>query len=660
MKTSPNPSQIILNNSECGKLAQRLDWAKHTLGPMETWPRALRIPVSLMLDSRFPMFISWGPERVFLYNDAYAPFLGEKHPQAFGRTFYENWSEIWNDISPLVERVDRGESLYYEDLKLFMHRHRFGELEETYFTFSYSPIRDEEGNVSGLYCAVVETTEKVFRRRELEASEARHAFSLESAQMGVWRVDLNTNKVTLSKEARTIFGFDRDYDSQNQAIEKCLHPEDRQRVANAFSAAVRSRDLYKAEYRIVRPTGEVRWIQARGQARYDERGNAIAITGTVIDVTNEVNARDRLHEQEAQFRTMANTMPQLAWMADPDGHIFWYNQRWYDYTGTDLAEMQGWGWKKVHHPDHINRVVKKVAAFWAGDWKTNEVWEDTFPLRGADGNYRWFLSRQHPIKDEKGNVIRWFGTNTDVTEQMALQEELRGTVRARDEFLSIASHELKTPLTSLKLQAQLHQRAISRNDPTAYAPERVDTIIYQTDKQVSRLTRLVDDMLDVSRIRSGRLKIERERFDLCGLVDEVVERMRTQFTDASYAVPEVIKSDRAVGDWDRLRLDQVITNLLTNAIRYGDKKPVKIFIATDANNVRLTVQDKGIGISADLKEKIFERFERAVNANEVSGLGLGLFITKQIINAHEGRVWVENKPREGSRFVVELPKRKTD
>lgn len=658
MSTPVETSNVIFNDSECGRLAQSIDWTTHVLGPVETWPQTLRIAVSIMLDSGFPMFISWGAERSFLYNDAYAPFLGEKHPKAFGRTFFENWSEIWDDIFPLIQRVDRGEAIFLEDLKLFMHRQRHGELEETYFTFSYSPIRNDAGTVEGLYCASVETTEKVLRRRALEASEVRHAFSLESAQMGVWSIDLTTNHVIHSKEARKIFGSHSNFESPEQAIATLIHPEDREHVAQVFSSAIRTGAPYKDEFRIVRPDGEIRWLQARGQARYDEHGKAVELTGTVIDITNDVTARDRLHEQEAQFRTMANTIPQLAWMAEPDGHIFWYNQRWYDYTGTDLAEMQGWGWKKVHHPDHIDRVVKKVAAFWAGEWKKNEVWEDTFPLRGADGNYRWFLSRQHPIKDDKGNVIRWFGTNTDVTEQMALQEDLRDALRARDEFLSIASHELKTPLTSLKLQAQLHQRAINKHDPQAYSPERVDKITYQIDKQVSRLTRLVDDMLDVSRIRSGKLQIERERFDLCDLVEEVIERMRTQFTDSSYSVPDITRCDGAMGDWDRLRLDQVVTNLLTNAIRYGDKKPVDVTIEADAGNVRLTVADKGIGISDDAKEKIFERFERAVNANEVSGLGLGLFIAKQIVAAHGGRIWVESKLGKGSSFTVELPKQK--
>ena len=142
------------------------------------------------------------------------------------------------------------------------------------------------------------------------------------------------------------------------------------------------------------------------------------------DVTNNVYARENLRLAEAQFRTLANSIPQLAWMADPNGHVFWYNQRWYDYTGTNLEQMKGWGWKSVHHPDFLDQVLKKVSDFWAGGWKKNEIWEDTFPMKGANGKYRWFLSRMQPIKDESGQVIQWFGTNTDITEQKMTASKL--------------------------------------------------------------------------------------------------------------------------------------------------------------------------------------------------------------------------------------------
>ncbi len=136
---------------------------------------------------------------------------------------------------------------------------------------------------------------------------------------------------------------------------------------------------------------------------------------------SDKTSRDNGLVSEFDFHTLANSIPQLAWMADAAGYIFWYNQRWYDYTGTTLEEMQGWGWQKVHHPDEVGRVVERIQRAFA----TGEPWEDTFPLRSKDGEYRWFLSRALPIRDADGRVVRWFGTNTDVTEQRQMEQALR-------------------------------------------------------------------------------------------------------------------------------------------------------------------------------------------------------------------------------------------
>src|SRR6266480_2477328 len=150
------------------------------------------------------------------------------------------------------------------------------------------------------------------------------------------------------------------------------------------------------------------------------------MNNSATDVRKQpASAEAETHEQ--QFRTLANSIPQLAWMADVEGYIFWYNDRWYDYTGTTLEEMQGWGWQKVHHPDEVGRVVERIKiAFSTGD-----PWEDTFPLRSKNGEYRWFLSRALPIFDAGGKVSRWFGTNTDVSEQRQLEQALR---QSRDEL----------------------------------------------------------------------------------------------------------------------------------------------------------------------------------------------------------------------------------
>lgn len=159
-----------MDAGEMGKLFANRDWEKTELGSLEKWPQSLKTSVGIMLKSRFPMFIAWGKSRVFLYNDAYAPILGEKHPGALGRTFFENWNEIWDDIYPSIQKIDRGEAVYFENLPLTMHRHEEGKLEETFFTFSYSPVRDETDNVAGLICTCVETTQQMKAENSLRAA----------------------------------------------------------------------------------------------------------------------------------------------------------------------------------------------------------------------------------------------------------------------------------------------------------------------------------------------------------------------------------------------------------------------------------------------------------------------------------------------------------
>jgi len=437
-----------------------------------------------------------------------------------------------------------------------------------------------------------------------------------------------------------------------------IHPDDLQEWRETFDLNFDRRREFSIEYRLRHHSGEYRWVLDTGVPRFNRDGVFEGFIGACIDIHNQKLAQEHsqsllvdLEQAKNRFEAVANNIPQLAWMTAADGALLWYNQQWFDYTGVTLEQMQDLGGSKVHHSEHSERVTEK----WQRHLRSGEDWEDTFPLRRADGEYRWFLSRARPIRDRKGQITSWFGSNTDIEEQRTLIQELAIAVRARDEFLSIASHELKTPLTSLKLKAQMLKRSIEKKDPKACDPERVLSMAVQTDKQVSRLTRLVDDMLDVSRIRSGSLKIEREKFDLCELIDDVVEHLKDHFTSASCGQPVVEKCDGAIGDWDRLRIEQVISNLLTNAIRYGNGGIVHVQVEVKNGQACLSVRDEGIGIAEGAQEKIFNRFERAINASEVSGLGLGLFITKQIIDAHGGKISVISKLGEGATFLVELP-----
>ncbi len=268
-----------------------------------------------------------------------------------------------------------------------------------------------------------------------------------------------------------------------------------------------------------------------------------------------------------------------------------------------------------------------------------------------------------PVRGSNHRIKGILGYIHDVTPQYmarqrveTLADDLKLAVHARDEFLSIASHELKTPLTSLKLHAQLMRRSFDKNLSRDLEVPSMKSLILQTDKQVSRLTRLVDDMLDVSRIRSGHFKMDREYFNLADLVQEVLERLSGQFEKENYPKPIIKISETTFGHWDRYKIEQVLTNLLTNAIRYGQKNPVSIKVEDLEDKARLSVQDHGIGIDPEVQDKIFDRFARVGNPEKISGLGLGLFITKQIVTAHEGKIWVESKLGEGSTFFIELPK----
>jgi signal transduction histidine kinase len=236
------------------------------------------------------------------------------------------------------------------------------------------------------------------------------------------------------------------------------------------------------------------------------------------------------------------------------------------------------------------------------------------------------------------------------------KNDLEKDLKSRDEFLSIAAHELKTPLTSLKLQAQMFKRSIIKDDPEAFSKEKVEQIANITEEQVTKLNTLVDDMMDVSRIRTGKMTMEWEEMDLCQLIRDIFKRMKMRFVTAKYKIPIFeTSSEKIIGTWDKLRLEQIITNLLTNAIRYGNGKPIKVKLHLSATTVQISVQDQGIGIAQENLDKIFDRFERIGDRSEISGLGLGLFIVNSLVRALEGRISVKSKINEGSTFLVELP-----
>ncbi len=234
------------------------------------------------------------------------------------------------------------------------------------------------------------------------------------------------------------------------------------------------------------------------------------------------------------------------------------------------------------------------------------------------------------------------------------QNELEHAVRMRDDFMSIVSHEVRTPLNGLILETQLRKLHLAKDNAAAFTMEKLRAMVDRDERQIQSLIRLIEDMLDVSRIRTGKLSIRTSAFDLAELVSNLLESFSAQIAAAESSV--TFKADEPViGVWDEFRIEQVIANLLTNALRYGARKPIKVRVYAKDGEARVEVHDQGIGISAENQQRIFQQFERVAANHAVHGLGLGLFISDQIVSAHGGRIVVESAEGEGSMFRVCLP-----
>lgn len=344
---------------------------------------------------------------------------------------------------------------------------------------------------------------------------------------------------------------------------------------------------------------------------------------------------------EKHYHNLAEAIPQIVWTADVNGGLVYCNARWADYTGTPIAQAMGWRWLESVHDEDRERCDQE----WRQAIAARRVHESKFRLRNRDGVYRWHLSRSVPEENRSGETTGWLGTYTDC-------DDLKRAIDSRDEFLLIASHELRTPLSVLQIQMQSLQMILRDgiSEPNGRLKGKLDTAVRQT----GRLERLIDSLLDVSRITAGRFKLELEEFDLAQAVQEVTERFADEAARANCKL-ETVADVATPGQWDRLRIEQVLVNLLSNAVKYGGGQPVHVTVERSGLGARLTVRDHGIGIAAEHLKRIFDRFERAVSARHYAGLGVGLYITREIVEAHGGAIHARSEPGVGSTFVVDLP-----
>ncbi len=557
---------VLSGASEMAALMRSLDWQRTPLGDPAGWPQSLRTAVDILLSSRYPMFLAWGPELAFLYNDGYRPIFGNKHPAVLGQPFREVWAEIWDDIGPLVERAMTGEATWSEDLLLFMERR--GYPEEVYFTFSYSPLRGDDGDIAGMLCVCIETTGKVFGERRLKTLR-----------------DLGAK----TRDARS-------------AVEVC-------RVAGKVMAANEADIPFSLIY------------------LSEESGDKARLAAHTGCTWGEIFSPETIEVQ-------------------PDAPHAW-----------PFSPVLGRG-RLVRHG--IDPELGLPGTPWPEPCTSAAV----LPLakRGQDAP-RGFLivgiSRRQPFEEQYERFLDLLAdgvasalANVEAYEvERRRAEALAGLDRAKTAFFSNVSHEFRTPLTLML--GPLHEVLADTAHLTPAAREQLQL----AQRNALRMLKLVNSLLDFSRIEAGRVQACYEKTDLARLTAELASNFRSVCEQASLELrvmcpplPDPVYVDRDM--WEK-----IVLNLVSNAFKFTFEGVIEVELCARGGTVQLAVRDTGVGIPPEELPRVFERFRRVEGSRGRAhdGSGIGLALVQELVKLHGGRLDVESVLGSGTAFTVTVP-----
>jgi two-component system sensor histidine kinase VicK len=779
MLANSNSIKFIYATGQMADRTRSFNWSDSSIGPISDWPIQLLTTVNLLLDSSFPMFIWWGKEKIQFYNDAYLEILGHgdhsKHPKALGQTGPECWPEIWQSISPLIEGVlQTGTAVYLEDQLIPIFRK--GILDDVYWTFSYNPIRGQDGVPEGILVVCTETTKN---RQQLQQNENQLNRVLDHMAEGVGITDetgrivysnpmahqiLNTDSnlfsnrnsnspewfnthldgrpmadsehptmlsmetgkpvfnfefaierpgngklylimnaapiidangritgsvgmfsdITERKETETalaatkaaienqkqlyeaitsgtpdlMYMFDLDYrftyankallDMWGKTAKDAIGKGLRENGYEEWHAKMHEEEIDQVVAKKERIRGEVAFPHATlGKRIYDyilapvlgDTGEVIAVSGTTRDITAIKEAEAKIFESEERFRTMAENSGILIGVGDETSNVTYFNQAWSKLTGKTIEELLEFGWSALIHPDdkeayldlYLESVENKVP--YTGEYR----------ILSATGEYRWLLAFATPRFKYDGSFAGFIGSFIDITERK--QDEQR-----KNDFIAMVSHELKTPLTSALGYVQASKKKASTNSDMFTAG-----MLERANKQLGKMTTLINGFLNLSRLEAGKIHIDKQRFDMAALIKEVEEGTISDATSHKIIFAPVKET------WlnaDKDKIEQVINNLISNAIKYSKINTlIQVACITTGNYAHVSVKDQGIGVKPEDQENLFERFYRVEGevTNSISGFGIGLYICKEIIDRHEGAIGVDSMPGEGSTFWFTLP-----
>jgi PAS domain S-box-containing protein len=471
-----------------------------------------------------------------------------------------------------------------------------------------------------------------------------------------------------------------------------VHPEDLPQIEEASRRCMRDHRPLEVQYRIIWPDGSLHWIDTKAVYLYDSDGVASRMLGVVMDITEHKQIEDELHESEARFRTMSNAIPQLAWVAQADGYIYWYNQRWYDYTGTMPEQMVGWGWQSVHDPGVLPEAMKR----WQASLATGAQFDMTFPMRGADGIFRPFLTRVIPLKDVAGRVQQWFGTATDVSEleqrvaertkeladtinhlqceiwerelaESSLRDEIAGRLRAVEalrekeqmliqqsrqaamgEMIGNIAHQWRQPLNTLGLFTQ--RLGFFYGQPT-FDKEFLDSSVAKSMEIIQHMSRTIDDFRNY-------FKPDKEMcdFNVSDAIKSTLSLLEGSFQNPKIDIV-VVENENPVIHGFQNEFAQVLLNILANAreaiIERGIVDP-QVTITTYIENgcSVISIADNAGGIPEEIIDKVFDPYFTTKGPQQ--GTGVGLFMSKTIIEKNMGGTLVVRNTDVGAEFKIEV------
>ncbi|MEP6774018.1 MAG: PAS domain S-box protein [Chloroflexota bacterium] len=486
-----------------------------------------------------------------------------------------------------------------------------------------------------------EIEERKKAQETLERKERELSDFFENAALGLHWVGPDGTILRVNQAELDLLGYSHDeYIGHNIAE---FHA-DEQTISDILNRLTCGETLHDYEARLRCKDGSVKHVLISSNV-LRENGRFVHTRCFTRDITDRVQAEQALRESESRFRTMADTVPVMVWVADVHKYRIYFNRYWLDFTGRTIEQELGFGWMDDLHPDDLQRYMDLYGASFA----TRTEFKIEYRLRRYDGEYSWILSHGVPLFSQDGTFAGFTGSSMDITDRVQLDQR-------KDTFIALASHELRTPVTSLKMNTQLLKRHFERAGD-------LDVVrrLGKMDDQLSKLTDLVRSLLDVAKIESGKLDFTFTEFSVEDLLIDTVDDLQQLFAEHEIVLENLSTLQGAKILADRERLRQVLINLIANAVKFSPTGQ-RVHLGADLkdDHVTIHVQDHGIGIPRFEQDRIFERLYQVTHsgstrAETYPGLGIGLYISAEIVKRHGGRIWVKSAVGQGSTFYFTIP-----